>query len=124
MLDHAYESIQRAVSIDYAVMEGAARNGDVAMASMDVGWSDLGSWTALLAAIGARGEGAVVQAGETVGVEDDDLVVRRVDGRLGVIAPPERGNMTATQPIAVLRGSAPDIERVRELIERCSRAGG
>ena len=124
MLDHAYESIQRAVSIDYAVMEGAARNGEVAMASMDVGWSDLGSWTALLAAIGARGEGAVVQAGETVGVEGDDLVVRRVDGRLGVIAPPERGSMTATQPIAVLRGAAPDIERVRELIERCSQAGG
>jgi len=94
------------------------------MASMDVGWSDLGSWTALLAAVGARGEGAVVQAGETVGVADDDLVVRRVDGRLGVIAPPESGNMTATQPIAVLRGSAPDIERVRELIDRCSQAGG
>jgi hypothetical protein len=32
--------------------------------------------------------------------------------------------MTATQPIAVLRGSAPDIERIRELIERCSQAGG
>ena len=58
-------------------------------------------------ALGARGEGAVVQAGETVEVGDDDLVVRRVDGRLGVIAPPERGSMTATQPIAVLRGSAP-----------------
>jgi len=124
MLDHAYESIQRAVSIDYAVMEGAARNGEVAMASMDVGWSDLGSWTALLAALGARGEGAVVQAGETVEVDDEDLVVRRVDGRLGVIAPPERGSMTAMQPIAVLRGSAPDIERIRELIERCSEAGG
>ena len=124
MLDHAYESIQRAVSIDYAVMEGAARNGDVAMASMDVGWSDLGSWTALLGAIGVRGDGAVVQAGETVAVADDDLVVRRVEGRLGVIAPPERGSMTATQPIAILRGSAPDIERIDELIERCSQAGG
>jgi mannose-1-phosphate guanylyltransferase len=124
MLDHAYESIQRAVSIDFAVMEGAARNGEVAMASMDVGWSDLGSWTALLGALGARGEGSVVQAGETVEVGDDDLVVRRVDGRLGVIAPPERGSMTATQPIAVLRGTAPDIDRVRDLIERCAEAGG
>jgi mannose-1-phosphate guanylyltransferase len=124
MLEHAYEAIQRAVSIDYAVMEGAARNGQVAMASMDVGWSDLGSWSALLDAVGARGEGAVVQAGETVEVGDDDLVVRRVDGRLGVIAPPERGSMTATQPIAVLRGSAPDIGHIRELIERCSQAGG
>jgi mannose-1-phosphate guanylyltransferase len=124
MLEHAYEAIQRAVSIDYAVMEGAARNGQVAMASMDVGWSDVGSWSALLGAVGVRGEGAVVQAGETVEVGDDDLVVRRVDGRLGVIAPPERGSMTATQPIAVLRGSAADIGRIRELIERCSQAGG
>ena len=59
---HAYEQL-KPVSIDYAVMESAARNGQVVMASMDVGWSDLGSWTALLEAIGARGSGAVVQAG-------------------------------------------------------------
>jgi mannose-1-phosphate guanylyltransferase len=124
LLERAYEAIQQPLSIDHAVMEGAARNGQVVMASMDVGWSDLGSWTALLAAIGARGEGAVVQAGETVDVERDDLVVRRVDGRLGVIGPPERGSMTAAQPIAVLRGAAPDIDLIRALIERCAQAGG
>ena len=118
LLQHAYEQL-KPVSIDYAVMEGAARNGQVVMASMDVGWSDLGSWSSLLAAIGARGEGAVVQAGETVTVEDGDLVVRRVDGRLGVIVPPERGSMTAAQPIAVLRGTAPDIGLVEALIQRC-----
>ena len=120
MLDRAYESIQRAVSIDHAVMESAASNGDVVMAAMDVGWSDIGSWTALLASIGARGTGAVVQAGETVEVEADDLVVRRVEGRLGVIAPPERGSITAMHPIAVLRGTAPDRAQVEALIERCS----
>ena len=119
-LEHAYEAIQRPVSIDYAVMEGAAQSGQVVMASMDVGWSDLGSWTALLAAIGARGTGSVVQAGETVEVEHDDLVVRRIKGRLGVIAPPERGRMTAAQPIAVLRGSGPDRDIVERLLERCS----
>jgi mannose-1-phosphate guanylyltransferase len=120
MLDRAYESIQRAVSIDHAVMESAARNGVVVMASMDVGWSDIGSWSALLAAIGARGTGSVVQAGETVEVEADDLVIRRVDGRLGVIAPPERGSITAMHPIAVLRGTGPDRERIEALIERCT----
>lgn len=124
MLEQAYESIQRAVSIDHAVMEGAARSGQVVMGSMDVGWSDLGSWSALLAAIGARGTGAVVQAGETISVTDDDLIVRRVGGRLGVIAPAERGSMTATQPIAVLRGTAADIDLIHALIERCSEAGG
>ena len=120
MLERAYESIQRAVSIDYAVMEGAAQDRQVVMGSMDVGWSDLGSWTALLAAIGARGEGAVVRAGETVTVEAEDLVVRRRDGRLGVVVPPERGSMTAAQPIAVLRGSAPDRAVVEALIARCA----
>ena len=124
LLERAYEAIQQPLSIDHAVMEGAARNGQVVMASMDVGWSDLGSWTALLAAIGAHGEGAVVQPGETVQVERDDLIVRRVNGRLGVIAPPERGSMTAAQPIAVLRGSAAHIHTVNALIERCAQAGG
>jgi len=123
-LEHAYEAIQRPISIDYAVMEGAAQSGQVVMASMDVGWSDLGSWTALLAAIGVRGTGAVVQAGESVEVDHDDLVVRRIKGRLGVIAPPERGRMTAAQPIAVLRGSGPDRPIVERLLERCSEAEG
>jgi mannose-1-phosphate guanylyltransferase len=124
LLEAAYEAIQQPRSIDHAVMEGAAKGGRVVMGAMQVGWSDLGSWTALLGAIGARGEGGVVQPGETIEVGGEDLVVRRVDGRLGVIAPPERGSMTAAQPIAVLRGTAPDIDRVRDLIERCAGAGG
>jgi len=119
-LQGAYEAIQRPVSIDYAVMEGAAQSGQVVMASMDVGWSDLGSWTALLAALRARGTGAVVQAGESVEVDHDDLIVRRTGGRLGVIAPPERGTMTATKPIAILRGTGPDRAIVEDLLERCS----
>ena len=121
-LQGAYEAIQRPVSIDYAVMEGAAQSGQVVMASMDVGWSDLGSWTALLAALRARGTGAVVQAGESVEVDHDDLIVRRTSGRLGVIAPPERGRMTATKPIAILRGTGPDRAFVEDLLERCSDA--
>jgi mannose-1-phosphate guanylyltransferase len=120
MLERAYEAIQRPVSIDHAVMEGAAQSGQVVMGSMDVGWSDLGSWSALLEALGAHGTGSVVQAGETVEVEHDDLVVRRIGGRLGVIAPLERGRMTAAQPIAVLRGTAGDRALVEGLLQRCS----
>jgi mannose-1-phosphate guanylyltransferase len=119
-LARAYEAIQRPMSIDHAVMEGAAQSGQVVMGAMDVGWSDLGSWSALLAALGARGTGAVVQPGETVEVEHDDLIVRRVGGRLGVIEPPERGRMTAAQSIAILRGTGPDRALVEGLLERCS----
>jgi mannose-1-phosphate guanylyltransferase len=120
MLERAYEAIQKPMSIDFAVMEGAAQSGLVVMASMDVGWSDVGSWTALLDGIGATGTGLVVQAGETVDVEDRDLVVRRVNGRVAVIAPPQRGRMTAAQTIAILRGVT-DQSKVEALLERCSR---
>jgi len=123
LLQHAYEQL-KPVSIDHAVMESAARDGQVVMASMDVGWSDLGSWSALLEAIGVRGSGAVVQPGETVEVDADDLVVRRNGGALGVIAPLGRGSMTATQPIAVLRGAGPDLGLIEALIERCADRGG
>ena len=86
------------ISIDHAVMEGAAADHRVVMGAMDVGWSDLGSWSALLAALASqagagggvavgRATGRVVQAGETVELGPDDLLVRPVDGRLAVEAP-------------------------------------
>jgi mannose-1-phosphate guanylyltransferase len=86
----AYDRITP-ISIDHAVMESAANDHRVLMGSMDVGWSDLGSWSALLAAMAggdARGAtGRVVQSGETIELEPDDLIVRPIDGRLTVEAP-------------------------------------
>jgi mannose-1-phosphate guanylyltransferase len=117
LLIHAYEQL-KPVSIDFAIMESAARDGRVVMGSMDVGWSDIGSWTELLAASGAGGTGSVVQAGERVEVKAEDLVIRRADGALGVIRPLQGGSMTATQPIAVLHGA--DQGAVEAMLERCS----
>jgi len=59
----AYDQL-RPVSIDHAVMEGAASDRRVVMVGMDVGWDDLGSWTALLHAIGGLGTGSVIQPSE------------------------------------------------------------
>ena len=105
-------------------MEGAASRGQVVMATMDVGWSDLGGWTALLGALGIDATGAVVQTGETVEVTTDDLVVRRSGGRVGAIAPPEPGRMTAAQPIAVLRDARPHTPTIEALLARCSETEG
>lgn len=44
-------------SIDYAVLEPAAADGRVAMILADVGWSDLGSWTALRDELARRSAG-------------------------------------------------------------------
>jgi mannose-1-phosphate guanylyltransferase len=118
LLAHAYEQL-KPVSIDVALMESAARDGKVVMGSMDVGWSDIGSWTELLAAVAAGGTGSVVQPGDRIDVNADDLVVRRADGAVRVIRPLQAGSMTATQPIAVLRGA--DQRTVEALLARCAR---
>ena len=112
------------ISIDHAVMEGAAADHRVVMGAMDVGWSDLGSWTALLAGLAAQEDrdagavtGRVVQSGETIEVGPDDLVVRPVDGRLAVEAP-TGGTIVADSIWAHLAG-ARDLEpAVQALLDR------
>src|SRR5215210_120236 len=87
----AYERISP-ISIDYAVMEAAAGDHRVVMASMDVGWSDLGSWTALLEAIGGELDGAsgrVVQSGDAFDAGPDALLIRPREGSLAGDAPGE-----------------------------------
>jgi mannose-1-phosphate guanylyltransferase len=115
----AYESIRDARSIDYAVMEGAARNGRVLMAAADVGWNDLGSWSALLGELGGRGSGRVVQANEAAEAGPGDLVVERAAGRLAV----ERGPraILAPAPSALLADAAQDRAVVEALLDRVNR---
>jgi mannose-1-phosphate guanylyltransferase len=111
----AYDQL-RPISIDRAVMEPAAQRGQVVMGAMDVGWSDLGGWTALVAALGGRGEGRVVAPGTPAEAGTDDLLVERVDGRL-VVTPGPRAILAPT-PTALLVGSAPARAEVDALIAR------
>ncbi len=118
-LPETYPSI-RSVSIDYAVMEPAAADGQVVMGAMDVGWSDLGNWTSLLAALGASGIGSVVQAGEPGHAGGDDLLVRRVGGRLRLERGPRHGILDPNGPCAVLvgaRGSWTDVEALLDRVD-------
>jgi mannose-1-phosphate guanylyltransferase len=62
-LEAAYARV-RATSIDYAVLEPAAAAGTVAMLRAEVGWSDLGSWSALRDALAAAAAGAGVPGAE------------------------------------------------------------
>src|ERR1041385_1006821 len=86
-LEAAYDRL-KPVSIDYAVMEGAASDRKVVMCSMSVGWSDLGSWTQLLAAIGGTGTGRVIPPNEPAHATDADLVIERIGGKLTLAAGP------------------------------------
>jgi mannose-1-phosphate guanylyltransferase len=119
-LSAAYDRISP-ISIDHAVMEGAAADHRVVMGSMDVGWSDLGSWTALLAALAggdARGAtGRVVQTGETVELGADDLLVRPVEGHL-TIAGAQEGTIVTDSVCAHLVGGRHLKAEVQALLDR------
>jgi mannose-1-phosphate guanylyltransferase len=130
-LNAAYDRITP-ISIDHAVMESAAADHRVVMGSMDAGWSDLGSWSALLGAlagsdghrVGEAGHpsGRVVQAGETIEVGPGDLLVRPVDGRLTVEAPQE-GTRVADSVWAHLSAAAHLGPEVRALLDRVQQEG-
>ena len=122
----AYDRIHP-ISIDHAVMEGAAGDHRVVMGSMDVGWSDLGSWSSLLAGLAGRAgvspeeaggmSGRVIQSGEAFDVGPDDLVVRSTDGRLAVEAP--AGDRIVANGVAAHLAGARHLEpEVRALLDR------
>jgi mannose-1-phosphate guanylyltransferase len=120
-LEDAYRALP-ARSIDVAVMEPAAADGRVVMGGMTVGWSDIGSWTALLSRLGAGGAGRVVQAGEPARAGSGDLVVMRDDGLLQLFDGPR--DILASDPVALLEGAAPDRPIVEALIDRVTAAEG
>lgn len=111
----AYDRL-KPMSIDHAVMEGAASDRRVAMGSMDVGWSDLGSWTQLLAAIGGTGAGRVIPPNEPARASEADLVVERQNGKLIVSEGPR--DILAASPVALLEGAAAERAPVDELVGR------
>lgn len=117
-LQSAYDQIVRPLSIDRAVMEGAAADGKVVMGAMDVGWDDLGSWTQLIRAIGGAGDAWVVGPGTAAEATAEDLIVERIDGRLVLAAGPRA--ILAPSPTALLSGAAVGREAVEALIERVS----
>ncbi len=114
----AYEGIE-APSIDYAVMEPAAADGEVVMAAMDVGWSDVGSWSALVHAIAGNytGDARVVPEGESVDVGAADVVVRRTDdGQLALDGGPVR--LSSPRPMALLPGARQHADVLEQMLAR------
>ncbi len=121
----AYERVTP-ISIDYAVMEPAATAGQVVMAAMDVGWSDVGTWQALLDALVAPnasydGAARVVPAGEAANLDTDDVAVMRDAGNQLVL---ERGpaELQSTQPIGLLPGARPFSAALQQLLTRVNSA--
>ena len=123
-LEAAYATV-RATSIDYAVLEPASLAGRVAMVRADVGWSDLGSWSALRDALVAR----AVAAGEPAGVVGSgprrDVGSERTLVHAGdrlVVTIGLRDTVVVDTPDALLVCAADRSQEVRAIAEDLARA--
>ncbi len=138
-------STVRSVSIDYAVMEDAARAGMVLMGSLDAGWSDVGSWRAVRELADALGNGTADESGEgasgtseaagtagpsrtsaTAGTAIDvgsrDVLVRSLGGRL-VATVGLSDTIVIDTPDALLVCAADRAQDVKTIVERLREAG-
>jgi mannose-1-phosphate guanylyltransferase len=114
----AYPGI-RATSIDYAVMEPASLDGAVAVVPMSVGWSDLGSWSALRDAwrdAAVESSRGAVGLGNRHDVDSADSLVL-AGGRL-VVTIGLRDIIVIDTPEALLVCSAERSQDVRAVAQR------
>ncbi len=110
----------RETSFDYAVAEPAGREGDIVMVGMDVGWSDLGSWAALLDVLGAR-DGEVVRNGRAEDLGSRDVLVESAGDRL-VVTIGLRDTIVVDTPDVVLVCARDRAQDVKTILRRLAEA--
>jgi len=120
----AYERM-KGVSVDYAVLEGASRDGRVVMGSLDVGWTDLGTWGSLVETLGemagdGRAAARMLEAGEKVDLGPDDLLLRSAGGQLELLPGPQ-DTIVAAGPAAVFTDAKTLEPQISSLLDRVQR---
>ena len=99
-------------------MEPASLGGKVAVVPTDVGWSDLGSWAALLDAVGAEAAGGVVSqvedGAEVLAVGGSRVLVHAAGARLVAVVGLEDVIVVDTPDalLVVARDRAQDVKKV------------
>ena len=107
----------RATSIDYALLEPASLEGAVATVPASVGWSDLGSWSALR---DQRGDGSPVISTEgdarVIDVDGRSILVHAAGDRLVAVVGLDDVVVVDT-PDALLVSSAGASQDVKKIVE-------
>jgi mannose-1-phosphate guanylyltransferase len=111
-------------AIDYALLEPASLEGRVAVVPASIGWSDLGSWSALRDHRGGQGRSVISAEGaaRVIEVESRDLLVQAAGGRLIAVVGLEDVVIVDT-PDALLVTSTDASQDVRRVVERLKAEG-
>lgn len=106
-------------SIDYAVMEKAAR---VAVVPVAMGWSDVGSWDALHV-LGADGEGHA-HHGDVIALDTSNCLIRSDGIRIAAVGVSDLIIVASGDSVLILpRGQSQHVKRIVQAI-RDQEAGG
>jgi mannose-1-phosphate guanylyltransferase len=73
VINEVYPNIRK-ISIDYAVMEPAAANGDVCVVPGEFGWSDVGSWD-MMGVLHESDENGNIILGDTVSINTTNSIL-------------------------------------------------
>jgi mannose-1-phosphate guanylyltransferase/mannose-6-phosphate isomerase len=101
-------------SVDYAVMEEAKQT---AMVTLDAGWSDIGSWSALHEAAALDEQGNAVR-GDVMLMDTENSYVYADQGLVTTVG--IKGLVVVSTPDAVLVASQDRVQDVRKLVQRLS----
>ncbi len=116
----------RSISIDYALMEPASAFGGISVVPVSMGWSDVGSWAALLELLGGEAGGEPVRIDQAGGSSMDEgsreILVHAAGGRL-VATVGLRDVIVVDTPDAILVCAKDASQDVRRIVDRLSAEG-
>jgi mannose-1-phosphate guanylyltransferase len=120
ILEKVYSSLE-SISIDYGVMERTRE--PVHTIAGDFGWSDVGSWQALLEMKGNERDanGNVVEGLTTVIDSRDNFIVNRSETLVAVLGAKQM--LVVNTPDAILIGDLGQSQQVRAVVEAIKRKG-
>ncbi|MDE1146809.1 MAG: mannose-1-phosphate guanylyltransferase/mannose-6-phosphate isomerase [Azospirillaceae bacterium] len=107
------------VSIDYGVME---KTDKAAMVAADIGWTDIGSWSALWD-ISDKDDAGNVAVGSVMHIDSRDTYVRCEDGRIAAVVGVDNVILVTTDDAVLLvhRDRAQDVKKVVDGLKRDQR---
>jgi mannose-1-phosphate guanylyltransferase/mannose-6-phosphate isomerase len=116
-IDKAEFTRCRSLSIDYAVME---KTQDALVLPLDVGWSDVGSWSSLFDALPADPEGNVLQ-GDVVVYDTHDSYVHSTSRLVAAVGMDD--HIIVETKDAVLVAPKERVQDVKELVALLKKSG-
>ena len=111
-----------AISIDVGIAEPAAADGRMAVVPLDAGWSDIGSWSALLEALSARSGASLVASGQHLDRGSERVLVHGGD-RL-VVTVGLRDIIIVDTPDALLVCARDRAEEIKPVLDEIAEKAG